>query len=49
LPGARSALKASAEIAWQDQRGNLGIRFVKLAPQQQRTLQLWVAQQYFAN
>lgn len=49
LPGARSALKAQAEIAWQDKRGNLGIRFVKLAPRQQRTLQLWLAQQYFAN
>ncbi len=49
LPGARAALKAKAEIAWQDNRGNLGIRFVKLAPQQQRTLQLWLAQQYFAN
>ena len=49
LPGARAALKAKAEIAWQDKRGNLGIRFVKLAPQQQRTLQLWLAQQYFAN
>ncbi len=49
LPGARSLLKAKAEIAWQDKRGNLGIRFVKLAPPQQRTLQLWLAQQYFAN
>lgn len=49
LPGAKSALKAKAEIAWQDRRGNLGIRFVKLAAQQQRTLQLWLAQQYFAN
>jgi len=49
LPGARSGLKAKAEIAWRDKRGNLGIRFVKLAPQQQRTLQLWLAQQYFAN
>jgi hypothetical protein len=49
LPGARSSLKAHAEIAWQDNRGNLGIRFVKLGPQQQRTLQLWLAQQYFAN
>ena len=49
LPGARSGLKAKAEVAWQDKRGNLGIRFVKLAPQQQRTLQLWLAQQYFAN
>jgi PilZ domain-containing protein len=49
LPGARSALKAQAEVAWRDQRGNLGIRFVKLAPRQQRTLQLWLAQQYFAT
>ncbi len=49
LPGARTGLKAKAEIAWQDKRGNLGIRFVKLAAQQQRTLQLWLAQQYFAN
>jgi hypothetical protein len=49
LPGARTGLKAKAEVAWQDQRGNLGIRFVKLAPQQRRTLQLWLAQQYFAN
>ena len=49
LPGARSVLKANAEIAWQDKRGNVGIRFVKLAPREQRTLQLWLAQQYFAN
>jgi hypothetical protein len=49
LPGARSGLKAKAEIAWQDKRGNIGIRFVKLAARQQRTLQLWLAQQYFAN
>ena len=49
LPGARSSLKAQGEIAWQDQRGNVGIRFVKLGTAQQRTLQLWLAQQYFAN
>ena len=49
LPGARAAVKAQAEIAWQDQKGHMGIRFVKLAPRQQRTLQLWLAQQYFAN
>ena len=49
LPGARSELKAKAEIAWQDERGNVGIRFVKLPQHQQRTLQLWLAQQYFAN
>jgi PilZ domain len=49
LPGTKSAMKAQAEIAWQDQRGNVGIRFVKLAARQQRTLQLWLAQQYFTN
>jgi len=49
LPGARAPLTAQAEIAWQDKRGNVGIRFVKIAPRQQRTLQLWLAQQYFAN
>lgn len=49
LPGAKSSLKARAEIAWQDERGNVGIRFVKVTPRQQRTLQLWLAQQYFQN
>ena len=49
LPGARAVVKTKAEVAWQDKKGNLGIRFVKLAPQQHRTLRLWLAQQYFAN
>jgi hypothetical protein len=49
LPGTNTGLKAKAEIAWQDSRGNLGIRFVKLAPQQHRSLQLWLTQHYFAN
>jgi len=49
LPGAKHALKAQAEIAWQDQRGNVGIRFVKVAPRVQRSLRLWLAQQYFAS
>jgi DNA-binding response OmpR family regulator len=49
LPGAKRAMKAHAEIVWQDQRGNVGIRFVKVAPQMRRSLRLWLAQQYFAN
>jgi hypothetical protein len=49
LPGAKSKLKVQAEIVWQDQRGSLGIRFLKLAVRQQRMLQLWLAQQYLAN
>jgi hypothetical protein len=49
LPGARSALKAKVEVVWTDKKGNVGIRFVKIPASQQRTLQLWMAQQYFAN
>ena len=49
LPGAKNTMKAHAEVAWQDMRGNVGIRFVKVTPRQQRTLQLWLAQQYFQN
>jgi hypothetical protein len=49
LPGTRSSLKAQAEVVWTDKQGNVGIRFVKIPPRQQRTLRLWMAQQYFAN
>jgi hypothetical protein len=36
-------------VAWSDKRGNVGIRFVKLAAPTQSTLRIWLAQQYFAN
>jgi CheY-like chemotaxis protein len=49
LPGTKSGVRAQAEIAWSDNRGNVGIRFVKMASQAQHTLRLWLAQQYFAN
>src|SRR5271167_3090788 len=49
LPGAKSTLKAHAEVAWSDNRGNVGIRFVKMASEMKHTLRLWLAQQYFAN
>jgi hypothetical protein len=49
LPGTKSGVKADVEVAWSDDRGNIGIRFVKLAAQTQQTLRLWLAQQYFAN
>ncbi len=49
LPGAKSKMKAQAEVAWQDQRGNMGIRFLKIASRQERMLQLWLAQQFLAN
>ena len=49
LPGAKSGMKANAEVVWQDNRGNMGVRFVKVAEPQKRTLQLWLAQQFLSN
>jgi len=49
LPGSRSVLKAQAEVVWRDDRGNVGVRFVKVPPPHQRALQLWLAQQFLAN
>ena len=49
LPGTQCAVKANVEVAWSDDRGNVGIRFVKIAAQMQHTLRVWLAQQYFAN
>ncbi len=49
LPNSPTELKAQARVAWQDKAGNLGIRFVKIAPRQQRTLEVWLAQQFLAN
>jgi CheY-like chemotaxis protein len=49
LPGTTCSMSAQVEIAWSDNRGNMGIRFLKMAPQMKNTLRIWLAQQYFAN
>jgi DNA-binding NarL/FixJ family response regulator len=49
LPGTTYAVNAQVEIAWSDNRGNVGVRFVKMAAPAQQTLRTWLAQQYFAN
>jgi CheY-like chemotaxis protein len=49
LPGTKCGMKAQVEVAWSDNRGNVGIRFVKMAAEMKHTLRLWLAQQYFAN
>jgi DNA-binding response OmpR family regulator len=49
LPGTNCGVKADVEVAWSDEHGNIGIRFVKIAAQMQNTLRVWLAQQYFAN
>ena len=49
LPGAASSLDAQAQVVWHDDSGNIGVRFVKVPPQHQRALQLWLAQQFLIN
>ena len=49
LPGTKCGVKADVEVAWSDKRGNVGIRFTKIAAQMQSTLRIWLAQQYFAT
>ncbi|MGB8913258.1 MAG: PilZ domain-containing protein, partial [Candidatus Sulfotelmatobacter sp.] len=49
LPGTKCGVKAEVEVAWSDKRGNVGIRFTKIAAQMQSTLRIWLAQQYFAT
>ncbi len=49
LPGTTSEVKADVEVVWSDDRGNVGIRFAKIAPQMQYNLRLWLAQKYFTN
>jgi hypothetical protein len=49
LPGTKCGVKAQVEVAWADDRGNVGVRFVKMPSQVQHTLRVWLAQQYFAN
>ncbi len=49
LPGTNCGVKADVEVAWSDDRGNVGIRFVKMPSETKHTLRLWLAQQYFAN
>lgn len=47
LPGARRAVRAAGEIAWTDQRGNAGIRFLEISQRLRRDLQLWLERRYF--
>src|SRR5229473_3273314 len=46
LPKTKLAVKAAGEIAWTDQLGNTGVRFVQMNKRTARDLQLWLAQQY---
>ena len=49
LPGTRHTVRAQGEIAWTDGLGNAGIRFTEIPARFEKDLQLWLAQQYFAQ
>jgi hypothetical protein len=49
LPGTKTSVDADVEVAWSDDHGNLGIRFLKIAPETHQNLRVWLAQQYFSN
>src|ERR1700734_2929401 len=40
LPGTDFGVKADVEVAWSDARGNVGIRFVKIASEMQHSLRV---------
>jgi hypothetical protein len=49
IPGARRAVKCMGKVAWTDDHGNAGIRFVQISQQVKRDLQIWLEQQYFLD
>jgi len=49
LPGTRSSVKATGELAWTDSNGQAGIRFLDVPQRLQRSLQLWLEREYFAH
>jgi hypothetical protein len=49
LPGTKLSVKAQGEVAWTDQQGNAGIRFLETDRQLKRDLQLWLERQYLMH
>jgi uncharacterized protein (TIGR02266 family) len=49
LPESKRSLRVEGEVAWMDQRGNVGIRFVDSDQRTKRDLQLWLEREYFTH
>lgn len=45
LPGEAASVQVSGKVAWQDQQGRIGIRFLGIAEPAIRQLQQWMARQ----
>ena len=48
LPDTDSFIEARGEVAWTDEHGNAGIRFLGLSERLQNNLEQWLAAKYFA-
>jgi len=49
LPGAKRRLKMNAEVAWQNNQGDAGIRFISQPGPTRRNLQVWLEQRFINN
>jgi hypothetical protein len=47
LPRVKNSIEVEGKVAWANSQGQAGIRFVQIAPQAGKKLQLWVEQKYF--
>lgn len=49
VPGLRKVIAAEGELAWADDRGHAGIRFLQVPAELQQTVQHWLDRRYFAS
>ena len=49
LPETDSFVEARGEVAWTDEHGNAGIRFIEVSERLQSNLEQWLAGKYFAD
>jgi uncharacterized protein (TIGR02266 family) len=49
LPESKRSLRVEGEVAWMDQQGNVGIRFIDSDQRTKRDLQLWLEREYFTH
>jgi hypothetical protein len=47
LPGSKSPLQVKGEVAWTDDEGHAGIRFLEIGEMAKKDLQLWMERRYF--
>jgi hypothetical protein len=49
LPGTKLSIRFQGEVAWNDEQGNAGIRFLEMDCGMKRDLQLWLERQYLTD